>query len=656
MRARGVRTTFGDVDISGYFAAGRDVNVRQLTVTEAVLGKSDVRIRKRMLTKVLPAWLDEGDYWDVEGEVEFPVAAEFSTNHVNYQRPALDPISRRNAVKRWASVDIGQALDASSGRLLVLGESGSGKTRSLHQVMRLSIDRALQDDQNPIPLYLHLSDWSGSRKDVRNWLAYSIRENYGILPGLLAQWLDRAEVMLILDGLDELRLRERRECISAINRFVSDYPVVQLVVACRFSEYRDTGRKLSLKASLLIERIDEREIFGVIDRSGGALAGLGQALSKDRKFRDLLRNPLFLRLAASLYRDGGDVDLSGSADRRKALLAAYVDYAERRMARNGVHPERWLYYMACALRGQQKVTFCPDRQAVEFLPLQFKGLAERRILLIATLLVAVPSLALRGVMILLAPDSPTKPMYLAITLMLPLSYGYLAWRVVKDDLWAPLVGRRTSVVKGLVRFAKRSVIVCLVEGGAAWSLISSGAADGAMGGVALLLMVGIAMWPALQMARESDTSDPSEIPDRVGGEIRSLVRATVVVAFLVTGSMYITLTIIFEALKPVSPIGEGLLYSPTLNAFFFVVPVAFIAALRNGGVDLIRRDQCRRIMTRFGYLSKSHKRALEEVRKSSLVVPRRGALEFRHALIRDYLADRFHEGATPLHFVPVRID
>lgn len=176
-----------------------------------------------------------------------------------------------------------------------------------------------------------------------------------------------------------------------------------------------------------------------------------------------------------------------------------------------------------------------------------------------------------------------------------------------------------------------------------------------MGGVALLLMVGIAMWPALQMARESDTSDPSEIPDRVGGEIRSLVRATVVVAFLVTGSMYVTLTIIFEALNPIPAIGEGLLYSPMLNAFFFVVPVAFLTALRNGGVDLIRRDQCRRIMIRFGYLPKAHKRALEEVRKSSLVVPRRGVLEFRHALIRDYLADRYHEEGVPLSFVPVRI-
>lgn len=325
------------------------------------------------------------------------------------------------------------------------------------------------------------------------------------------------------------------------------------------------------------------------------------------------------------------------------------------MARSGVHPERWLYYMACALRVQQRVTFCPDRQAVEFLPLRFKGIAERRILLVASLLVAVPSLALRGVMILMAPDSPTKPMYLAITLLIPLSYGYLAWRVVKDDLWAPLVGRRTSVVQGLLRYAKRSVIVCVMEGGAAWSLVSSGAADGVMGGVALLLMVGIAMWPALQMARESDTSDPSEIPDRVGGEIRSLVRATVVVAFLVTGSMYVTLTIIFEALNPIPAIGEGLLYSPMLNAFFFVVPVAFLTALRNGGVDLIRRDQCRRIMIRFGYLPKAHKRALEEVRKSSLVVPRRGVLEFRHALIRDYLADRYHEEGVPLSFVPVRI-
>ncbi|MFF0075207.1 NACHT domain-containing protein [Streptomyces sp. NPDC005494] len=655
-RTRSARTTFGDIDISGYFAAGRDINVRSVTVAGAVLGKSDMQIRKKILTKVLPAWLNEGDYWEGAVEVEFPVSAEFSTDQVSYRRPDINLISESNRVKRWPGVDVGQAIDRSSGKLLVLGDPGSGKTRSLHQVMHLAIERALQDDQDPVPFYLHLSDWSSTRKDMRIWLTRSIRENYGILPSMCGRWIDRAEVMVVLDGLDELRLRERRECISAINRFVSEYPAVQVVVACRFSEYRDTGRKLHLRASLVIEKIEEGAISEVLNKAGDGLGRLNQALNRDKKLRDLLRNPLFFRLAISLYSEGGDVDLSSSTDRRKGLLAAYVDYAERRMASSGIQADRWLYFMARALRGQQRVTFCPDRQSVEFLPIQFKRIAERRILLTASLFVAVPSFLLRGVMILLASDSPTKATYIAITLMVPLSYGFLAWKVVKDDLWAPLVGRKTSVVKALLLYAKRSLIACLVEGGAAWALVTSGAANTAMGGVALLLMVLVAIWPALQMARESDTSDPSELPDRVGGEIRSLVRATVVVASLVAGSTYITLTVIFEALNPVPVVGEGLLYSPMLNAFFFVAPIALIAALRNGGVDLIRRYQCRRIMIKFGYLPKAHKAAFEAVRRSSLVVPRRGALEFRHALIRDHLAERFRDDVNLLSFVTIRSD
>lgn len=276
-------------------------------------------------------------------------------------------------------------------------------------------------------------------------------------------------------------------------------------------------------------------------------------------------NPLFLHLAISLYADGSVPEFSRTADRRSGLLAAYIDYAERRMARNGIESGHWLAFMAHALKSQRKILFCPDRYPVEFLPIWFKELAERRVLLTASLLVAVPSFILRGAMILLAPDSPTKTAYVSITLLAPLSYGYLAWRVVKEDLWVPLTGRRTSVVTGLLRFAKRIVLVAAMEGAAAWSLVSSGAANGTFGGIMLLALVTITMWPALQMARESDTSDPNEIPDRVGGELLSLARATVIVASLVAGGMYVTLTVIFSALSTVPAVGEGLLYSPSLT-------------------------------------------------------------------------------------------
>ncbi|WP_211124755.1 NACHT domain-containing protein [Streptomyces yatensis] len=638
LNSRSPQTTFGDVDISGYFAAGRDINVRNVAVVDSLLEKRDARIRRKLITKVLPAWVRGEEYWRGGESMDLPASMEFGISYVARQQLHRDPMNQLFAAERWESMDVNQALEVSSGKLLILGNSGTGKTRALHKIMHTAINQATLGDHSPVPFYLHLSEWSGPRKEMWRWFVQSIHETYGVPQRILVQWLTDSELMLILDGLDELRFRERRECISALNKFVSSNPGTQVVVASRLNEYRDTGRKLNLKASLVINEIDERQVSDFVGSFGDSLSNLNHALGRDGQLRQLLCNPLMLRLAISVYSAGDSPDFAASGDRRRSILAAYVNSAERSMKR-GADAGMWLAFTALGLREQRRSLFCPDRAPVEFLPNKFKKLAETRTLLMAFLFVAVPSFILRLVMALFAPESPSKSVHLSLAFAVPITYGSLAWMVARGDIWAPAVARRTSVARSLFKFAKRLLGVLLVEGVMGISLVLSGAADDFLGGICLAFLTVLAIFPALKMARESQTLDPSEMPDRVGGEISNLVRSTVTVAILVSAATYVTLSAAFYFFRSASVVSQGMLYSPLLNSFFYVVPTAFIAALRNGGLDLIRRGQCRRIMTKAGYFPRRHKTSLEEARRVSLLVPRRGALEFRHPLIRDYLSE-----------------
>ncbi|GAA5014828.1 hypothetical protein GCM10023335_38910 [Streptomyces siamensis] len=395
-------------------------------------------------------------------------------------------------------------------------------------------------------------------------------------------------------------------------------------------------------------------VLDLVRAGGEALQELRTLLTRDKKFRELVRNPLLLQLAVSLHSAGATVDMARAADKREGLLSAYVEYAERRMQRSGTESGLWLPFIARVLRDKHKVMYCPDRAPVEFLPLEFAKSAERRTLMAAAGCVAVISLVLRGAMVLLAPESPAKPIYLITTIAVPLTYGHLAWLVTKKSVWDPLTSRKTQATMSLLRFAKRAVILSLIQTATVWLFMRIDIDNEAIESFIVVALIGSTIWPALQMTHESSPSDPSEIPNRVGGEIASLIRSTAIVAALVSTAIYVTLSVTFSALEPAIQIGNGLLYDPLINSLFFVAPVALIAALKNGGADLLRRDQCRRIMVRYGYLPKRHGVALEEIRKSSLVIPRRGAFEFRHSLIRDFLARRLPEDMSASEFVPVR--
>lgn len=123
-----------------------------------------------------------------------------------------------------------------SGRLVVVGEPGSGKT-----VLTILLTLGLlqkRGDGEPMPVLLAASSWDPVRESLDDWVIRTLAESYyaGRMQ-IPQQLLNRRLVMPILDGLDEIPEPARRGAVRALNHAVGgERPVV---VACRTAEYSE---------------------------------------------------------------------------------------------------------------------------------------------------------------------------------------------------------------------------------------------------------------------------------------------------------------------------------------------------------------------------------------------------------------------------------
>jgi hypothetical protein len=109
-----------------------------------------------------------------------------------------------------------------SGRLVVLGEPGAGKS-VLAVVFALELLES-RDDADPVPVVFSLDSWDSTRIPISDWLARQLVLNY---PGLgsagpagetaAASLIERRYLLPILDGLDALPLELRQHAIQRIN-------------------------------------------------------------------------------------------------------------------------------------------------------------------------------------------------------------------------------------------------------------------------------------------------------------------------------------------------------------------------------------------------------------------------------------------------------
>jgi predicted NACHT family NTPase len=130
--------------------------------------------------------------------------------------------------------------------LLILGEPGSGKTITLLELTKDLIERTELDLIQPIPVVFNLSSWSSHKQTLAqqnsatyfvNWLVQELHTKYQVSKEIGQTWVKQQQLLLLLDGLDEVSAKQRQGCVDALNHFNQDYGQTEIVVCSRIKDY-----------------------------------------------------------------------------------------------------------------------------------------------------------------------------------------------------------------------------------------------------------------------------------------------------------------------------------------------------------------------------------------------------------------------------------
>lgn len=219
------------------------------------------------------------------------------------------------------------------GTLLILGQPASGKTTTLLELAEDKIAYAKQDKELPIPIVLNLSTWRNSVWKIRQtffeWLIQELKEKYFVNQAKSSEWINQAKLLLLLDGLDEVREEQRESCVESINGFMENYGNTEIVICSRIQDYEKIKKRLCVQNAIFIQQLKKKQIDEYLNNSETNsinFEGLREALNSDSSLQILAYSPLWLNIMTLVYRNFSkdEISMMSENERRRDLLDKYI--------------------------------------------------------------------------------------------------------------------------------------------------------------------------------------------------------------------------------------------------------------------------------------------------------------------------------------------
>jgi hypothetical protein len=274
-----------------------------------------------------------------------------------------------------------------SGRLVVIGKPGSGKTvLTLRFTLELLKRREAGD---PVPVIFPLHTWHPPSQSLARWMARYLAGAYPALAAiepsgttLADKLVDGRRILPVLDGLDEVCAELRANAVQAVNMWLGGD--ARIVVTCRAAEYSEIvadADVLTSAAVIELAPLSRAELADYLRRTARKTRAGGEgrpatrwdpvlaqlqaepAAPVSRALLSVLSTPLMASMARAIYSDtpaDPAVLLSEQfADSEKLeahLLSAFVPAAftgiprdetgDRQRSWDAQDANRWLSFIA----------------------------------------------------------------------------------------------------------------------------------------------------------------------------------------------------------------------------------------------------------------------------------------------------------------------
>lgn len=210
--------------------------------------------------------------------------------------------------------------------LLVIGEPGSGKTIKLLELAEEFISEAKKHYESPIPVVLKLSTWAEKQTNLTDWIVEELNQKYKVPNQVGRNWVEQNELLLLLDGLDEVGEEHTQECAAAIKSFKEDHGLTGLIVTCRNSAFLRLANELVFPLVLQLTPLEQTQVRRFL-RNNGLTSQTINMLLQVQETSELTKTPLDLSILTRTIKENpnliGKILLSSNAH---SLL--YENYVE----------------------------------------------------------------------------------------------------------------------------------------------------------------------------------------------------------------------------------------------------------------------------------------------------------------------------------------
>ena len=273
--------------------------------------------------------------------------------------------------------------------LLILGDPGSGKTITLLQLAEKLVAQSEADLTKPIPVVFNLSSWGQKQQPIDKWLMEEFKDKYQVPKTWSEPWLAQEQLILLLDGLDEVELVKRDACVRALNQFIATHNVTEIVVCSRVKDYQALTERLQLSSALCIKPLSSQQVYSFLTKAGDSLAGVKTLLQQDRELEQFAQTPLILNIMSMAYQGWSAEKLlqqfRTSQDRYRHLFDSYIERMlnrpQRGQSERVQYPKEkvlhWLSWLAKTMVDESRIIFLIEKMQPSLLESRGKNRAYR---------------------------------------------------------------------------------------------------------------------------------------------------------------------------------------------------------------------------------------------------------------------------------------